>query len=656
MSLGWYLHRLRAMSAGELAHRVSEKIKKERARGRLEGWAHYPGTEVRPLPGLRERVLGASPALAEKIRLAAEKVLAGRFAALGVEWPRQAAADRFPHELWRLDPVTGGAWPAADQYCFDVPYRHERQFGDVKYVWELNRLQFLQPLAAHALLASNADSVAAIEAAVDSWYAANPPFRGLGWNSGIELALRAISLLITVSLVGERLSVVCRRQIASILQATATWLKRYPSRFSSANNHLIAELAGEFLIGLAMPGIAGAADMAARARAKLVEETARQILPDGVPAEQSPSYGAFSAEFVLLCSVVARDSGQRFPASVGERLSAFAEFIGWLALEGGTVPAIGDDDDGRVLTSGNVEHAYPGSVANAIAGFTGRGAPTDAEADFRGLLLGRADERAASPRGQRVFAQGGYSVVNEEIGGRQVSLVFDHGPLGYLSIAAHGHADALAIILAVDGEPVLIDPGTYLYHSGGAWRDWFRGTTAHNTLVVSGADQSTISGSFNWSQKAASRLERHDKGARWSLTASHDGYRKRFGVTHQRNLARTESGFAIVDKLLGVDGDRQAQVSFQLAPDLSARVEGNEVIVQRGALTILTLTFEHGDISVQRGGEGAGGGWVSPAFGRKQEADRVVWQGRVGETGRTVAVELRPVAGLGHSAREQEAV
>ena len=243
MSLAWHIHRLRAMSMGELVHRLGEKLKKERARVRLEGWARYPGADVLPLPGLRERLLAAPAELRQGIRRAAEALLAGRYSALGVDWPQRRSDDLFPGDVWRLDPVTGGLWPGSEAYCFDIAYRHERQLGDVKYVWEFNRLQFLQPLAAHALLESDAGSLVAIEAAIGSWHAANPPFRGLGWNSGIEVALRAISLLVAISLVGEQLSTRCRLQIGSILHASAAWLQRYPSRFSSANNHLVAELA-----------------------------------------------------------------------------------------------------------------------------------------------------------------------------------------------------------------------------------------------------------------------------------------------------------------------------------------------------------------------------------------------------------------------------
>ena len=38
-------------------------------------------------------------------------------------------------------------------------------------------------------------------------------------------------------------------------------------------------------------------------------------------------------------------------------------------------------------------------------------------------------------------------------------LTFDHGPVGYLSIAAHGHADTLAVWLSVGSQPIFVDAG-----------------------------------------------------------------------------------------------------------------------------------------------------------------------------------------------------
>ncbi len=67
---------------------------------------------------------------------------------------------------------------------------------------------------------------------------------------------------------------------------------------------------------------------------------------------------------------------------------------------------------------------------------------------------------------------------------------FDHAELGFNTIAAHGHADALHITLMIDGEKIFIDPGTYCYHSDITWRNYFRKTKNHNTVTINQENQS----------------------------------------------------------------------------------------------------------------------------------------------------------------------
>lgn len=591
-SIIWVLNRLRSMSLPELVYRTGEKAKKIAAKNRLEGWARYENAGPPPvLPGLREHVATLNAEKRQNIAREAEDTLNGRFSALGREWPCRAPDNLFYARLWALDPVTEKLWPEAETYCFDIPYRHERTLGDVKYVWEINRLQFLHPLAAQVLFSSDSRALAAIEAAITSWHAANPPFRGLGWSSGVEVALRAISFLVVSTLAGEKLASETVARIRAILSASLLWLARYPSRFSSANNHLIAECAGEFLISLAMPELAVAAKIHAEARRVLEEEALKQFHADGVPAEQSPSYGAFSAEFLLLAHMVEPLSPEAFA-----RLKRFAGFIHWLSDEKRRTPAIGDDDESRVLNFASGHGAYASGIACRIA-------PQDA------------------PQGVRVFREGGYSIVRQ---GRW-HLVFDHGPLGYLSIAAHGHADALSICVSLDGEPLLVDPGTYLYHSGGKERDWFRSTPAHNTLNIERANQSVISGPFNWSYKARCLLEETREDSDWRITASHDGYERRFGTRHQRTVAADNRGILVKDCLTGAP--REAEIAFQLAADLSARTDGQTCRIARTGRDIAAITFDTpGTLALEEGA-------VSPAFGVKTAAPRLTWRGPVGKKG-----------------------
>ena len=127
-------------------------------------------------------------------------------------------------------------WPGAEKFAFRCNYRHERRKGDVKYVWEVNRLQFL-PVAA---LAGRDDLV--VEG-LRSWMKMNPPFRGINWTSGIEAATRVISLLATYGFLGIAAQRELDRDIRSFTGRASFLDQAVPvALFSSANNHRVAEL------------------------------------------------------------------------------------------------------------------------------------------------------------------------------------------------------------------------------------------------------------------------------------------------------------------------------------------------------------------------------------------------------------------------------
>jgi hypothetical protein len=139
----------------------------------------------------------------------------------------------------------------------------------------------------------------------------------------------------------------------------------------------------------------------------------------------------------------------------------------------------------------------------------------------------------------RSFPVGGYCLLGAEYETEEeIRVVADAGPLGYLAIAAHGQADALAFTLTVGGEPILIDAGTYVYQGDKKWRDYFRGTSAHNTLRVDSADQSVSGGTFLWTRHAHAVCEIFETSPDADRFAgSHDGYQRLVDpVRHRREL------------------------------------------------------------------------------------------------------------------------
>src|SRR5271156_34878 len=147
--LAWYAWRLAAMSPREIAHRVREQVKRSGLRRSAGQWGMFdvrPGS-LFPLPPLMGALRRPMPdAWDADLRAAVHGILEGRFSALGREWPSVEGA-MWRSDAWLRDPVTEKTWPGAPIYSFDIDYRHSSALGDVKYVWEVNRLQFLQPVA-----------------------------------------------------------------------------------------------------------------------------------------------------------------------------------------------------------------------------------------------------------------------------------------------------------------------------------------------------------------------------------------------------------------------------------------------------------------------------------------------------------------------------
>jgi uncharacterized heparinase superfamily protein len=199
------------------------------------------------------------------------------------------------------------------------------------------------------------------------------------------------------------------------------------------------------------------------------------------------------------------------------------------------------------------------------------------------MLLGSRGPARNARSGARAFPVGGYSVFRAK-GEAPAVLTFDHGPLGYLSIAAHGHADTLAVWLSLGDQPIFVDAGTYRYHSRKVLRDALRHTAVHNTLTLRGLASSRPSGLFNWATKAQGHCIAAENGPTARVVAEHDGYLARLGLKHRRTVAFDGSSkITISDELIGDSEKREVAISFLLDPCCTATIESVQPTHCRGA-------------------------------------------------------------------------
>jgi hypothetical protein len=254
-----------------------------------------------------------------------------------------------------------------------------------------------------------------------------------------------------------------------------------------------------------------------------------------VNKEQTTHYHIACYNCFLLAGLLGRANDFDFPPEFWQRLEDAANFICALTTDGVSVPHIGDRDDGKtVMLSETHRSQIQSLLATAAVLFNRSDFKTKArEFDEMSLwLLGRTgrtkfqslDEAKAEGEKPLRFDEGGYYILQAD---RPVptKLVFDAGPLGLGSIAAHGHADALSFVLYVGGMEFLIDPGTYTFVAEHPYRKYFRSTAAHNTVVIDGKDQSEMGGPFLWTRKAESVLEEFLSTQSCDrMVASHNGY------------------------------------------------------------------------------------------------------------------------------------
>ena len=134
---------------------------------------------------------------------------------------------------------------------------------------------------------------------------------------------------------------------------------------------------------------------------------------------------------------------------------------------------------------------------------------------------------------------------------------------------AGGHVAPLAFEMSLGRERMIVNCGAY----GGddaRWRAALRSTPAHSTLVVE--DASAADGSWLARRPMfVASLRQETGGAVW-LDGSHEGYRRRFGVTHHRRLYLADGGTDLrgEDTLEG-RGHCAYQLRFHLHPDIEAK-------------------------------------------------------------------------------------
>jgi hypothetical protein len=542
----WYVRRLSVMPPAEIPHRARQALVKLLLR---RGWSPWPEVHsLSPLPDFGFRgILSPSPSNPSQPEDGLWRTILhqaehnpGTHALLGLP-PR----DLGQPPQWSLDPATGQSWPPS-QSALAIDYRHQSHLGEVKYVWEVARMPWLLPRALAAQALGHPPLAQLVLRDILDFVHHHPPLVGIHWTSGIESAWRAVTWCLALDLIRDLAEPTPEQlgRIATHLGAGAELCLQLESRYSSANNHLIAEGACLETVARFFPTLDRSSVWLAAGKRILDAEVPRQILPDGSGGEYCPAYLLEVLEWALVVARLRHHAGDPIPPSWIDRFGQSAHYLAALCAPGEPLPPLGDSDDANLFPlpgedfSHRVQHlihvlrSWSGCDSASGGGALGKLlanpaivnhhspirepcpellAPTEPRSPAPGETMGHqgrqfpdsegSPHQTLSPEGPvlprvDVFPQAGHAVLRHG----HLRTVLECGPHGLPPLYAHAHSDAGSLLVDWNGQPVLVDPGTFCYHGERVWRDWFRSAAAHNLLQIDGREQARLLGPFMWDQ------------------------------------------------------------------------------------------------------------------------------------------------------------
>ena len=532
------------------------------------------------------------PEAAQRTIDQADKYLAHKFDLLG-----SGEVDLGNKIDWHTDFKSGHTWPR--EHHSRLTLTNPKGGFDVKVPWELSRFHHAVRLGQAYLYTLDERYAEEIVSQIRHWIAENPVEFGVNWAGPMEVAIRAVNWIWAYYLIIES-EVLTEPFLALWLtsfQQHGEYLSKHLEDSWPRNNHLIADLTGLSYLGILFPEFSESARWRAAGIGPLWQELERQINPDGMSYEASTAYHRLVTELALSVAGLCVINNIEIPEATHARLGSMLDTIMLAARPDGTLPLIGDADDGRLvpLTSNDDparaacdarhllalgslvlerelsewagfidprergwsvaaddawQDAFWAFTSDAAARYTDvitqtvarpEGHPMDDWVEVRPGVRIRARALSREPVkledlvGSRGFEASGLYVMRHQT----YHLVLDAGDVGMGGGGGHAHNDTLSFTLDAYGQSFLVDPGSYVYSSDPTARNLFRSTAYHNTLQIGDAEINPIPNELFRLPRAAN-ITIHNWITHYDfdlLDASHDGYKRlEPGVIHRRQM------------------------------------------------------------------------------------------------------------------------
>lgn len=424
-------------------------------------------------------------------------------------------------------------------------YENINNYKDVKYIWEVNRLQYL---INNFIAGKDENEIMKI---LEDWDKKNSYDIGINWFSNLEVAIRSLSILLISSLIKNNKNKIF---INELLYKHAIHLYK-DINFTEVcipNNHLIGEATMLYCLSFSLKCKEN----------KIWKNRAEEILKnyihhfqeDGTYAEASLSYHRFTLQMYIMVLVFSKKNKDNFlETEIIEALKKSYTFFKSIKKPDGSYPDFGDNDHGYFY-----QIKYQESFENFVKSL----GTLFENSNYVGELQLIEEMFDIKLNNNREFdlEETNYFPIGKYI----VKKINNH----YLFMnnqkqIHHSHSDGLNIELFLEGKNILVDSGTFSYNLDRKKRNWYRGTRSHNTVYM-GENQAKEIGSFRWIKAPENSLNYQENNEKTIISGEVKTYKNK---VHNRQIEVKNNFSEILIKDCVKNSDK-FELNWHFNPDI----------------------------------------------------------------------------------------
>ncbi|WP_229263970.1 heparinase II/III family protein [Cohnella cholangitidis] len=562
-----------------------------------------------------EAAIKAKPNIGESVESYASKVFANNFEILGSTTPTKGINW---NEDWRYQ----YCWPNKYFKLYNFYEKNKKVPYDVKYPWEASRMNHLIPALVSAILYDRDDQKKWVVDVIANWQEENPLAYSVNWYP-MECSMRMINLIILLEmmLVSNKYDSSDLMIIIKLLCSHGEFLYRTIEYTDIRGNHYTANIVALLLTGFVLEHHYPRSQVWLKyARDKIDREILLQYTDDGVNHEKSIPYHRLVTELFVIALIASERHGYSIDPVAKDRIIQACNYTKKYSRPDGKVPIVGDNDSARAFNF-DLAESYDHSTLLSIASVLFNKQellPDHNDMDITVPILfgtqGLKRWNVLNAERQQVdvshyFAGGGVVIIKDSSN----FLWIDVGEVGMNNRGGHGHNDLFSFELMFDRQLLILDPGCPVYTGDPMQKNYFRGTSSHNNLMIDNEEIAPLVGMWGYANSPLPEVDINIEKEIKIIKGSHSGYTRLtdpVSVSRKFEYNPKEKSLRCTD-IINCQSMHITTRSLHLAPEIIVNAYRNTVNLMLETKIVCRLTTEStSEIRIEDG-------WYSPGYGSK---------------------------------------